>query len=47
MMGLLGTKVDAIDHYTALIEKLTEQVSTDSAPLLLVFFAQILMCGMK
>ncbi|CAK8543440.1 unnamed protein product [Lathyrus sativus] len=25
MMGLLGTKVDAINHYTALIEKLSEQ----------------------
>jgi len=26
-MGLLGTKVDAIDYYTAEIEKLSEQVS--------------------
>ncbi|CAI8614163.1 unnamed protein product [Vicia faba] len=25
MMGLLGTKIDAIDHYTALIEKLSEE----------------------
>jgi len=28
-MGLLGTKVDAIDYYTAEIEKLSEQVSSD------------------
>jgi hypothetical protein len=27
-MGLLGTKVDAIDYYTAEIEKLSEQVSS-------------------
>jgi hypothetical protein len=41
-MGLLGAKVDAIDYYTALINKLNEQVSTIegfiSVPLLLVFF---------
>jgi hypothetical protein len=42
MMGLLGAKVDAIDYYSAMINKLNEQVSTIegfiSVPLLLVFF---------
>jgi hypothetical protein len=28
MMGLLGAKVDAIDYYSALINKLNEQVSS-------------------
>jgi len=28
-MGLLGTKVDAIDHYTESIDTLSKEVSTD------------------
>lgn len=28
-MGLVGTKVDAIDHYTESIETLSKEVSTD------------------
>jgi len=28
-MGCVGNKVDAIDHYTALIDKLSKAVSTD------------------
>jgi len=28
-MGLLGNKVDAIDHYSAQIDKQSKEVSTD------------------